>query len=132
MFARCLCCCVSFCDNHMIIKSCCCRICVIWFWKDEDVPLRLPWRELGVFVILVSMSVILLSIQSVIRYLICDNNLNWLLNLNLIYETLWTGARSALLISMLGKFNWFCLTSLITPFYWHENGWVYSWGKIIF
>ena len=32
-------------------------------------------------VILLSMLMILLSILSVIRYLICDNNLNWLLNL---------------------------------------------------
>ena len=39
-------------------------------------------------VILLSMLIILLSILSVIRYLICGNNLNWLLNLNLIYETL--------------------------------------------
>ena len=39
-------------------------------------------------VILLSMSMILLSILSVIGYLICGNNLNWLLNLNLIYETL--------------------------------------------
>ena len=31
---------------------------------------------------------ILLSILSAIRHLICGNNLNWLLNLNLIYETL--------------------------------------------
>ena len=35
----------------------------------------------------------LLSIPSVIRHLICGNNLNWLLNFNLIYETPWTGAR---------------------------------------
>ena len=48
---------------------------------------------------------ILLSILSVIRHLICDNNLNWLLNLNLIYETLWTGVRSGLLISMLRNFS---------------------------
>ena len=34
--------------------------------------------------------------------------------LNLIYETLWTGARSGLLISMLGKLSWFHLTSLMT------------------
>ena len=65
-------------------------------------------------VILLSMLIILLSILSVIRHLICGNNLNWLLNLNLIYETLWTGVRSALLISMLGKLSWFCLTCLIT------------------
>ena len=38
-------------------------------------------------VILLSMPMILLSILSVIRHL-CGNNLNWLLNLNLIYETL--------------------------------------------
>ena len=60
---------------------------------------------------LLSMLLILLSILSAIRYLICSNNLNWLLNLNLIYKTLWTGARSSLLISMLGKLNWFCLTN---------------------
>ena len=65
-------------------------------------------------VILLSMLMILLSVLSVIRHLICDCNLNWLLNLNLICETLWTGAKSDLLISMLGKFNWFCLISLIT------------------
>ena len=65
-------------------------------------------------VILLSMVMILFSILSVIRHLICDNNLNWLLNLSLIYETLWTGVRTGLLISMLGKLNWFRLTSLIT------------------
>ena len=64
-------------------------------------------------VILLSMLMILLSILSVIRHLICGNNYNWLLNLNLIYETLWIGARNGLLISMLGKLNWFRLTSLI-------------------
>ena len=50
----------------------------------------------------------------VIGHLICGNNLNWLLNLNLIYETQWTGVRSGLLISMLGKLSWFRLTGLIT------------------
>ena len=54
-----------------------------------------------------------LSILSVIRHLICGNNLNWLINLNLTYETLWNGVRSCLLISMLGKLSWFRLTSLI-------------------
>ena len=54
-------------------------------------------------------------VLSVIGHLIFGNNLNWLLNLNLIYETLvWTGARSGLLISMMGKLSWFCLTGLIT------------------
>ena len=68
-------------------------------------------------VILPSMLMMLLSIVSVIGHLICGNNLNWLLNLNLIYETLWTGVRSGLLISMLGKLNWFRLTGLITWFH---------------
>ena len=53
-------------------------------------------------VILVSMLLILLSILSVIRHLICGNNLKWLLNLDLIYKTLWTGERNDL-ISMLVK-----------------------------
>ena len=65
-------------------------------------------------VILLSMLMILLSILSVIMHLICGNNLNWLLNLNLIYKTLWTGTRSGLSISLLGKLNWFRLTGLIT------------------
>ena len=39
-------------------------------------------------VILLSMPMILLSVLSVIGYLICGNNLNWLLKLNLIYKTL--------------------------------------------
>ena len=65
-------------------------------------------------VILLSMLMILHSILNVIRHLICGNNLNWLLNLNLIYETLWTGVRSGLLISMLGKLSWFRLINQIT------------------
>ena len=65
-------------------------------------------------VILLSMLMILLSILSVIRHLICGNNLNWLPNLNLICETLWTGVRSGLLMSVLGKLSWFHLTGLIT------------------
>ena len=40
------------------------------------------------FVILLFMLMILLSILSVIRHLICGNNLWWLLNLNQIYKTL--------------------------------------------
>ena len=46
--------------------------------------------------------------------LICGNKLNWFLNLNLSYETVWTGVRSGLLISMLGRLSWFCLTGLTT------------------
>ena len=65
-------------------------------------------------VILLPMLMILLFILSVNRHLISGNNLNWLLNLNLSCETLWTGVRSGLLISMLGKLSWFRLTGLIT------------------
>ena len=65
-------------------------------------------------VMLLFMLMILLSVLSVMGHLICGSNLNWLLNLNLIYETLWTGVRNGLLISMLGKLNWFRLTGLIT------------------
>ena len=39
-------------------------------------------------VILLSMLMILLSIRSVIKHLVCGNNLDWLLKLNLINETL--------------------------------------------
>ena len=104
-----------------------------WFWMEslcKNVQLMLEFIKapflvlhfscytlmtfLMFSVVLLSMLMILLSILSVIRYLICGNNLNWLLNLNLIYETLWTGVRSGLLISMLGKLSWFRLTGLIT------------------
>ena len=47
--------------------------------------------------VLLSMLMILLSILCVIRHLIC-RKLNWLLNLYLIYEALWTGIGSGLLI----------------------------------
>ena len=63
--------------------------------------------------ILLSMLMILLSTLPVIRHLICGNNVNWLLNLTLTYETLWTRVRSDLLILMLGKLSWFGLTGLI-------------------
>ena len=65
-------------------------------------------------VILLSMLMILPSSLNVIRHLICGNNHNWYLNLNLIYEMLWTGAGSSLLILMLEKLNWFHFTGLIT------------------
>ena len=77
------------------------------------------------------------SILSVIRHLIFGNSLNWLLNLKLIYETQWTGTRSGLLISMLGKLNWVHLTSLITMvllmwkwmgLFWRKNHLLRCWG----
>ena len=56
-------------------------------------------------VILTATLMILLSIVSVIMYLICGNNLKWLLNVNLIYKTLWIGAGSGLLVLMLEKLS---------------------------
>ena len=57
------------------------------------------------FVMLLSILMKLLSILSVIRHLICGNNLYRFLNLNLIYETLWTRVRICLFISILGKLS---------------------------
>ena len=89
------------------------------FLKALFLVLHLSYYTLMTFlmmlsVILLSILTILLSNLTVIRHLICSNNLNWLLNLNLIYETLCTMVRSGLLISMLGKLSWFCLTGLRT------------------
>ena len=53
------------------------------------------------------------STLSVIKYLICGNNWDWLLNWNLTFEKLWTGSQKALLISMLKKLNLFRLAGLI-------------------
>ena len=66
---------------------------MLQFLKAPFLVLHFSYYTLMIFlkmlsVILVSMLMILLSILSVIKYLICGNNLNWLLNLNLIYETL--------------------------------------------
>ena len=79
-----------------------------WFWMEslhENIQLMLELLK-GPFlvlqfsccilmtflmmlsVILLSMLMILLSTLSVIRHRICGNSLKWLLNLNLIYETL--------------------------------------------
>ena len=63
--------------------------------------------------ILLPMLMILLSILSVIRHLLCGNDLNLLLNLNLIYETLWTEAGSGMLISIL-SFNTILILSRAT------------------
>ena len=62
------------------------------FLKASFLVLHVSFYTLMVFlmlsVILLSMLMTLLSILSKIRHLICGNNLNWLLNLNLIYKTL--------------------------------------------
>ena len=76
--------------------------------KTDTIPIIIPIIIVGrsyytlmtflmmLSVRLLSMLMILLSILSGIGNLICGNNLHWLLNLNLIYETLWTGPRSGL------------------------------------
>ena len=94
-----------------------------WFWMESlHKNIQLMWEFLKapllvlhfsyytlmtfltmLSVILLCILVILLSILSVIRHLICGNNFYWLLNLNLIYETLWNEVRSGLLISMPGN-----------------------------
>ena len=110
---------------------------MMYFLKAPLLVLHLSYYKLMIFlmmffVILLSMLMILLSVLNLIGHLLCGNNLNRFLNLNLIYETSWTGVRSGLLISMLGKLSWFRLTSLITmvPLTWKWMG--LSWGKIIF
>ena len=72
---------------------------ILEFLEAPFLVLHLSYYTLMTFlmmlsVIMLSMQMILLSILSAIRHLICCNNLNWLLNLNLIKETLWTGVRS--------------------------------------
>ena len=88
------------------------------FLKAPFLVLQFSYYTLMIFLTMLSVillsTLILLSILSVIGHLISGNNLNWLLNLNLIYETLWIGVRNSLLISMVAKLSWFCLTSLIT------------------
>ena len=80
---------------------------ILEFLKAPFLDLYFSFYTLMIF--LTMLSVILLSmlmiplILSVIRHLICGNNLNWLPNLNLIYVTLWTGVRNGLLINSAGK-----------------------------
>ena len=79
-----------------------------WFWMEslhENIQLMLeflmvpflvlhfPYYILMTFLtlmmlsaILLSMLMTLISILCVIRHLICSNNMNWLLNLNLIFQ----------------------------------------------
>ena len=90
---------------------------LMWeFLKAPFLVLHFSYYTLMTFlmmlsVILLSMLMIVLSILSVIGHLICGNNLNWLLNLNLIYETWWTGIKKWLVDFNAGKtqlvsFDW--------------------------
>ena len=66
------------------------------------------------------LSVILLSMLITTLYFECDQAFDLWQQLELtselesIYETLWNGAGSGLLISMQEKLNWFSFTGLIT------------------
>ena len=78
------------------------------FLKSPFLVLHFSYYTLMTFLtmlslILLSILMILLSTLNVIRHLICGNSWNWLLDLNLIYKTLWPVAGSGLLISMLEK-----------------------------
>ena len=80
------------------------------FFKGPFLMLHFSQYTLMIFlmmlsVILLSRLVILLSTLNVIRHLICGNNWNSLLNLNVTNEILWTGTGSALFISVLEKLN---------------------------
>ena len=94
-------------------------------------------------VILLSMLMILLSTLDMIRHLICGNNLNWLLNLILIYETLGWGrkwlvnfsARKTQLVSfdrlttlLLLMWKWMGLF-LKKNHCWICWGWLLDWGS---
>ena len=100
-----------------------------WFWKRSlhileffnalFLDLNFSYYTLTTFLMMVSVILwstlmVLLFAVSAIRHLICGNNLNRILYLNLIYKTLSTRAGSGLLILMVEKLNWLCLTGLIT------------------
>ena len=88
------------------------------FLKASFLVLHFSYYTLMIFltmlsVMLLSMLMTLLSILSVIGHLICGNNLTWLLNLNLIYETLDWGKKWLVDLNA-GK------TQLV-PFDWSNN-----------
>ena len=103
-----------------------------WFWMEslhKNIQLMLEFLK-GPFLVLhfscyILMTFLMMLIcniaiygENTILYSKCDQasdmiNLNWLLNFNLVFKTLWTPVRSFLLISMVRKLSWFRLTSLI-------------------
>ena len=100
----------GFCDNLRDVQMFSHKnmLLMLTFLKGPFLVLHYSYYKLMTFLMLLSvillyLLIILLSTLNLIRHLICGNNQNWFLNLNLIYETLWTGAGSGLLISMLKK-----------------------------
>ena len=87
-----------------------------WFWMESLNKNIQSMLELHKALFLVLHFSYYIYINDLPDDVIYGNNWNCLLNLNLIYDTLslGTGARSELLISMLGKLNWIHLTGLIT------------------
>ena len=102
-----------------------------WFWMEglhKNIQLMLEFLKAPFLVLHFSYYTLMTSdtydiaiyandtilYSSVIRNLICSNNLILLLNLNLIFKALWTKVRNGLLISILGKLNCFRLIGLIT------------------
>ena len=79
------------------------------FFKGSFLVLHFSYYTIMTFlmilsvILMMSMLMILLATLNVISYLTCGNNSNWRLNLNLTYETLWTGVGSGLLISVVEK-----------------------------
>ena len=109
------------------------------FLKGPFLVLHFSYYTLTTFlmmlsVILSSMLMILLSILSVIRHLICGENLNWLLNLNLIYETLWTvlGEKSSFILGLTfsSQLDWGSYISLLLKL--QENWSLYSFYEVSF
>ena len=85
------------------------------FLKGPFLVFHFSYYTLMTFLMMLSVILLMMLLSSiiVIRHLICGHNYNWPLNLNLIHETLCTGAGTGLLISMLKKLSWFHVTSLI-------------------
>ena len=70
----------------------------IWLVKTSTRIMRYKSWVFKSNPVLLFILMILLSILHVIRHLVCDRHLNWFLNLYLVYETLWNGIGSGLLI----------------------------------
>lgn len=73
------------------------------------------------------MLTILLSFLNLIRSLICGNNYSWLLDLNLVYETLGLWQEVILLISMLEILNFFYFDVWITAVQLIQDEWIWFW-----
>ena len=85
----------GFCDNLRDVQMFSHKnmLLMLTFLKGPFLVLHYSYYKLMTFLMLLSvillyLLIILLSTLNLIRHLICGNNQNWFLNLNLIYETL--------------------------------------------